>query len=214
MATKKQEKTEGLSTEELVALAKEMNKVMGLDPAINLEDDAEGLEEEIRKEVGEIYPTDGFMEASKLSLRTLGIGPWLEPEEEPGEKPAEEPVPEEEPPEEGAGEEPPPEEPTSTPKKEEGGKGTVAKKKAAPKKKAKTAAKKAAPKKAKAAPEKAAPAEKKQKAEDLMKQLLKSKASEKDQVSAFAAYYKEKGKKVDTAFIKKRIGIYTKIVNG
>lgn len=137
-----------VSIKELKALAKEMNNVMGLDPLIDLTLDVESLEEQVRGESKEVYPTDEFSDTSKDTLSALGIGPWLATEEEepaPEEKPEPAAAPregDEEPPNGG---EPKPE----APKK--GGKKTVAKKKAAKKKT--VAKKKAAPAK-KAAPKK------------------------------------------------------------
>jgi len=92
-----------MEKKDLKKLAKEMNKVMGLDPAIDLKLDAEKLEDYIKKSLDEVYDTDiepenegddCFSDAAVKTLAELGheyAQKYLEKQDEGEEEPEPEP---------------------------------------------------------------------------------------------------------------------------
>lgn len=96
-----QKKAKGPTLEELQALADEMNEVMGLDPAIEYDDetDIEDLKIEIlnncfdEDDNCEIYTTDEFSEESWDTFKKLNVDP-VDPDSEPEQEPEPEPEPE------------------------------------------------------------------------------------------------------------------------
>lgn len=91
MAKKKKGKKKESRQDRLVAAAGELNEVMGLDPAIDVELDEEELEEAIKAEGDSIQPDDEYSEATLKVLKELDItapedlepgGEGEEPEEE------------------------------------------------------------------------------------------------------------------------------------
>ena len=93
-----QKRAKGPTLEDLQALAEEMNEVMGLDPAIEFDDetDIEDLKIEILNNCYddddncEIYTTDEFSDESWATLKKLSVDP-ADPEQEPEQEPEPEP---------------------------------------------------------------------------------------------------------------------------
>jgi len=104
-----QKKAKGPTLEDLQALAEEMNEAMGLDPAIEFDDetDIEDLKIEILNNCYddddncEIYTTDEFTDEAWATFKKLGVeaadpdqNPEPEPEPEPEPTPEPDPTPE------------------------------------------------------------------------------------------------------------------------
>lgn len=70
---KNQKAENGISLERLIATAEDMNKIMGLDPEIDLEQDADSLIEEIKSNAKEIRSDDSFEEGTEKILKDLGF---------------------------------------------------------------------------------------------------------------------------------------------
>lgn len=93
-------KPKGPSFDELLDLAAEMNEVMGLDPQIDVSEEAnqEDLAVEIvnncydDEDNCEIYTTDDFSDEALATFKKLGVTP-VDPDEEPEEEPEPEPAP-------------------------------------------------------------------------------------------------------------------------
>ena len=72
-----------LGKKELASIAKELNKVLGLDPAIDLKGSQEELVEKINEAAALLVPEDELTEKTVDGLKTLGIDLPIPEDEEP-----------------------------------------------------------------------------------------------------------------------------------